>query len=135
MPFCPECRYEYTGDVDRCPDCGKELVAELPPLDEGDETSLEDKYRDWVQIARIRSYEFAEMVIDAWESKGIPCVMLSGTGYFGKTGQMGVSSPMPIGGGYSLMVPREFVSDADIEAEIILGDAWHEARLIDIERQ
>lgn len=32
MPFCPKCHYEYQPEVTNCPDCGRALVAELPPL-------------------------------------------------------------------------------------------------------
>jgi len=31
MPFCPQCRYEYQAGLQRCPDCGVALVAELSP--------------------------------------------------------------------------------------------------------
>jgi rubredoxin len=30
MPFCPNCRYEFHDWVKVCPDCGTDLVAELP---------------------------------------------------------------------------------------------------------
>jgi hypothetical protein len=32
--FCPHCRYEYLEGIKTCPDCGAELVAELPPENE-----------------------------------------------------------------------------------------------------
>ncbi len=31
MPVCPNCKYEYVKGIDKCPDCGAELVDELPP--------------------------------------------------------------------------------------------------------
>ena len=31
MPFCPQCRYEYTKDIVKCPDCQVKLVQILPP--------------------------------------------------------------------------------------------------------
>lgn len=34
MPFCPQCRYEYHSGIRRCPDCGVELVSELPPQEQ-----------------------------------------------------------------------------------------------------
>ncbi len=30
MPFCPTCHFEYREGIPRCPECGVELVAELP---------------------------------------------------------------------------------------------------------
>ena len=31
MPFCPSCGYEYVAGIKKCPDCGVDLVDELPP--------------------------------------------------------------------------------------------------------
>lgn len=31
MPYCPICRYEYSPGIRTCPDCGAELVPDLPP--------------------------------------------------------------------------------------------------------
>lgn len=31
--FCPTCRGEYRPEISSCPDCGVELVAELPDLE------------------------------------------------------------------------------------------------------
>jgi hypothetical protein len=30
--FCPKCHYEYQPSIVTCPDCGADLVAELPPI-------------------------------------------------------------------------------------------------------
>jgi hypothetical protein len=124
--FCPKCRYEYTQMVTVCPDCNEQLVTRLP--DESNE--LDDgKSYDWVQIGRLTSDQYAEMVLEALHSKDIPAVILGGGGHFGQTGQMGPSSARPVGGGFSLMVPREFVTQANEEAQAILGDEWEQAKL------
>jgi uncharacterized membrane protein (Fun14 family) len=34
--FCPNCLYEYGKGIKKCPDCGADLVDELPPEPEGD---------------------------------------------------------------------------------------------------
>ncbi|MFH1687464.1 MAG: hypothetical protein ABIE70_08090 [bacterium] len=130
MPFCPECRYEYGADVARCPDCDVDLVAHMP--DDDDLLDQESKYKDWVQLARLNSHEFAHMIVEAFRAKDIPVVLLSGAGHFGQTGQMGVTS-RAVGGAFSINVPKEFVIQADQEGEGILGEEWQASRLVDIE--
>jgi len=133
--FCPKCRYEYKDDITNCPDCGDKLVKELPP-EPVDLTGPDfEKYENWIHIARINSNEYAEMLIEGLRAKDIPVISQSGTGFFGKTGQMGMSSFPPVGGGYSIYVPEEFLGDADQEAQIILGDIWQTSKLIDIEAE
>ena len=133
MPFCPNCRYEYREGMVTCPECNEKLV---PVIAEEAVNNLSDTDKpdhDWVQIARLSSREYAEMVVEVWRARQIPAVIHSGTGHFGITGQMGPSSFRPIGGGYSLMVPREHVAEADQEAALILGDEWEKSKLIDID--
>lgn len=130
MPFCPACRYEYRSGVNTCPDCEVTLVSSLPPVEAEEEAVV---YEDWVQLARLNSDQYAVMLVEVLRERGIPVVIVSGTGHFGATGQMGPSSFRPIGGGYSVMVPAEYVVAADREAEAVLGDDWVSARLIEIE--
>lgn len=132
MPFCPVCRYEYEANVTECPDCEEELVASLPqPRDET--IDLPSQYDDWIELARFTSQPTASMVIEALHSKDIPAVIISGTGHFGATGQMGTDSFRAVGGGFTLIVPEEFAHEADQEASIIVGDEWPRIRLIDVE--
>lgn len=132
MPYCPKCRYEYKPEIVTCPDCNEKLVAELPiepePTEEG------KSYDDWVQVARFTSQQYSDMLLEVLRAKNIPAVIQSGAGYFGQTGQMSLSSFLPIGGGFSLMIPRQFLVDADREANLILGDDWEKAKLIEIQK-
>jgi hypothetical protein len=134
MPFCPKCRYEYREGIVVCPDCDEKLVASLPEEFERDSLQEDETHKDWVQLARLNSYEYAQMVYEALRKKHIPAVILSGAGHFGQLGQLGPSSFRPVGGGYSLFVPNAFISEADREGEIILGDGWKKARLVNFGR-
>ena len=124
MPFCPRCKCEYNEGIDTCADCDERLVAQLPveTVDPSDDI-------DWVPLARLTSPQYAEMVREVLEAKSIPVTVLSSTGHFGITGQMGFSSYRPIGGMYTVMVARNSLEDATGEAETVLGDAWEHAKI------
>jgi len=129
MPFCPKCRYEYKSEISHCPDCEVRLVAELP---EEPGTKVREP-EDWIELARLTSLEYADMIEEGLRSKNIPVVILSSSGHFAATGQMGASSAQPIGGGMSVMVAKEYAAAANREGQAILGEAWLEARLIEFE--
>ena len=129
MPYCPKCRYEYEAGVGICPDCDEKLVEALPP--EPDEVD-EKIFEDWTALARLRSTQMAEMILEALRAKDIPAVLQSGVGYFGYVGTQGLSSYAPVGGGYTLLVPEEYIEQAAGEVEIILGDDWEKSKLIEI---
>lgn len=70
MPFCPNCKYEYINGITKCPDCGEDLVAELPS-----EVVLNEA--DWV-VVYTTSFDYeAEMLKDNLESAGISAMILS----------------------------------------------------------
>jgi len=148
MPFCPKCRYEYLPIVSECPDCEVKLVPALPlepeepeePKESGgpedweepQEPDTMESFDNWVPLAKFTSTEYADMVLEALESKDIPAVLNDQTGHFGRTGQMGMSSFRPIAGAVvTLFVPQEFAHDAAQEGRIMLGEEWEKAKLGD----
>lgn len=128
MPFCPLCRCEYMPGVTLCSDCQVDLVEALPDEKEKEEEEKEDRYHDWVPLAHLTSMQLAEMLVEGLRAKNIPAVLRSSAGYFGQVGTMGVSSYQPVGGAYTVLVPREYAGDAESEAEVILGDEWKNAK-------
>jgi len=128
MPFCPKCRYEYNPEISICPDCEEHLVDILPEKYENESEIDNQGYDNWIKIGRLSSQAYATMINDGLKSKNIPIVILSGAGHFGQTGQMGTSAFFPAGGSYIVLVPEEFIDDANHEAEIILGEEWTMSR-------
>jgi len=130
MPFCPKCTYEYKANINECPDCGEQLVDSLPePTEFRDEEVDPDK--EWIELARLTSNQYAEMVVEALLAKDIPAIVHSKSGHYGYIGVMGPSSFASVGDGFLIMVPREFTEIADKEAELVLGDIWTRSRLED----
>ncbi len=67
MPFCAKCRDEFQGWVKSCPDCGVDLVTELPASDRKFR-----KARDpIVHIANALNEPIAMVWIDLLEKNGI----------------------------------------------------------------
>ena len=130
MSFCPKCRCEYREGIMECADCHTKLVPMLPEEQPPDYTP---DYEDWIQLARLTSQPSAEMIVEGLRAKSIPVVVLSGAGHFGLLGQMGPSSFRPVGGGYSVLIPKDYVARANHEAGLILGDEWEKAKLVDLE--
>jgi hypothetical protein len=133
MPFCPKCRTEYRHGFTICSDCDAYLIAVLPPEEKEEDLSGETQdYKNWIALVRLTSPQYANMIVEILRDKNIPVVIHSGAGHFGKLDQLGISSFRPVGGAYSIMVPRKFIIDANNEGEAILGDIWIDSRLIDI---
>ena len=151
--FCPKCKYEYTPVVTVCADCNETLVTaeELKAVVEDEKKVdasplLEEltngeafadapdfpKDIDWVHLARLNSQQVSEMLLEVLHAKNIAAVVHSETGYFGITGQLGMSSYSPIGGGYSLFVDRNSMDDVDNEASIMMGEEWEKCKLVNI---
>ncbi len=133
MPFCPQCRYEYEIGIRECPDCGAKLVDRLPDIEA--EAADKPEYENWIPLASLTSQQIAEMVLESLRVKDIPAVIHSGVGYFGQAGSMGTSLYAPVGGAYILLVPEEYIEDADAEGRLILGDDWDKAKIVDTETE
>lgn len=133
MPFCPSCGYEYEPGVTRCADCDMALVDALPENVSDDFAHIAEE--DWIEIARLTSLQYAEMLLEVWHKNNIPSILRSHAGFFGFTGQMGTDSFAPVGDAFSLLVARDYLVEADAEAEAMLGDTWRAARVIDIEEE
>lgn len=132
MPFCPDCRYEYRVEATICPDCNQQLVDHLPV--ERSAGPLDD---DWVPAGRVQTQMKAEMARGALESNEIPIVMITGaagaTGAFGAAGTAGAAGNVGSGssgvsqltgdgsGGYTILVHREQVEEAQFVLDSILG--------------
>lgn len=82
MPFCPNCRYEYLPEVKVCPECGSELVDELPPAEEVPADT------EWVPLRSLPGMVYAKMVAEVLDQRGIPNYIQS---LFG-SGALGVIS-------------------------------------------
>jgi hypothetical protein len=109
-----------------CPDCNKDLVDELPPLEE---KPREPSYtEDWIPLAQFATQVHGALVEGAFKDRGIPVVLLSGTGHFGQIGTMGTTF-QPIEGAYIVLVPREHVEEAEELGQAILGETWQSSRL------
>jgi len=80
------------------------------------------EYRDWVPVIRLHSSAIGQMVYEALLNKEIPVVLKAGSRYFGRSITGGVGPFNPVSGTEVLFVPRKFMREAVIEAEVILGN-------------
>lgn len=68
MPFCPNCRLEYKEGVDKCPDCGADIVDELPEEKPPPEPNF-------VPLRNLPSRMYAQMLQEALNNEGIPSMI------------------------------------------------------------
>lgn len=85
MPFCPECRAELQDWVKTCPDCGADVVTELPDPDRKPRNAREPL----VHIANAPNEPTARMWMGLLENNGIQATMKGG--HF--LGDMSANSP------------------------------------------
>jgi hypothetical protein len=72
MPFCPNCRYEYRPGIEKCSDCGAQLVETLPEEGTPSYKPPPPTGND-VPVARAESLAIAEMWAELLGDEGISC--------------------------------------------------------------
>lgn len=92
MPFCPACRFEYVSGISRCPDCGAELVGELP---QAEPVALAHEPVEEKLLCTLQGEIHAKLLCDALMSCGIVTRVVSGWPFDG-TGDL-LRPPPPIG--------------------------------------
>jgi rubredoxin len=113
MPYCPNHRYEYLPEIKVCPECGAELVDELPPA--GDLAPDVE----WVPMRSLPGMIYAKMVAEVLDQRGIPNYIQS---LFG-SGGLGVISGVDFPGADArIWVPEPFLE----EAQEIMDDMMKE---------
>ena len=70
MPFCPQCKAEYTEEISMCADCQVELVSERPPDDIVE-------YVDWEIVHHAPNEVAGNMIKGILEDAGIDVVLRS----------------------------------------------------------
>ncbi|MBU8933584.1 MAG: hypothetical protein KOO62_06220 [candidate division Zixibacteria bacterium] len=119
MPFCPDCRYEYRFEVTVCPDCGVELVSNLPSLVSAAVTPDES----WVVVGQVGSQMKTELAKGSLDSNNIPSMVISSSfGAFGKGMDFSSGLGLSSSEGNTILVPREFEIEAVLILEAVLGD-------------
>ena len=129
MPYCPRCKYEYRTGISKCPDCDEYLVDRLPLDPEEVLVDPSDDHQDWIIVARLNSYQYAEMLVQGLRAKDIPVVVYSSTGL---VAQFGGDMIKPTKDSYAIMILREYIAEADHEANLMLGEIWEKSKVIDI---
>jgi uncharacterized Zn finger protein (UPF0148 family) len=64
MPYCPSCRFEYKDGASKCPDCGADLVNQLPEEKPPEEPNF-------VALRNLPSRVYAQMLQEALKNEGI----------------------------------------------------------------
>jgi hypothetical protein len=121
MSFCPKCRYEYQSGVMICPDCNETLVDHLQPT----AVVAQNPDDSWVAVGAVSSTVKAELAKGSLDSSNIPSVILSSSfGAYGKFADFSSQQFLGKNEGNIIMVPREYLEEAEILLEGILGDDY-----------
>jgi len=111
MPFCPNCKFEYKPEVKFCPDCGEALVAELTSQEETEEPI------NYVQLRRVPSRLYAEMLQEALKKQSIPCLIQAEDAGL-MLGTLGTATTLKV----VIWVPQKLKAKAEEIAFQILGE-------------
>ena len=70
MHVCPECKYEYVEDVEKCPDCGADLIENNEPEDDAPLVEIK-----WLKLQTKSGVVYTEMLKEVLENNDIPCIL------------------------------------------------------------
>jgi len=118
MGFCPKCRFEYQPGVNVCPDCDEPLVSHLPMSTMSAAVRPDDS---WVGVCRVADHNHTGLAKGALDSNNIPSIVMSSQ-FSSYDGGRNLQSALTSGHGDILMVPREYVQEAELILEAVLGE-------------
>ena len=113
MPYCPQCRYEYLPEINKCPDCGADLVDELPEF----RSSLKDI--KWVALKPLPGTIYAKMVAEVLDQRQIPNYIQS---LFGSGGLGIVTGGDFPGASAKIHVPEDRLEEASAVQDEMMKD-------------
>ncbi len=110
MASCPECKIEVEANASHCHVCGRGLEP--------------DGLDNWVVLGSVDSQMWAESAKETLKSSGIPAVVISRSGFFGKAG-------LPLNpiydskdSSFEISVPTVHRDEAEEILSVTLGDKW-----------
>lgn len=106
MPYCPNCRDEYSRKVLECPYCGAHLVEQLENELTGRKRKGKPEVRDLVRLRDFPSGVYAYMLQGALENEGIPSVIKDEKDRTVSVSFEDSSSQVP-DGGVTIWVPKK----------------------------
>jgi hypothetical protein len=68
--FCPNCKTEHKPGIQKCPDCGADLVDESKEL-----KPTVEKERKWALLCTTHNLIYADFVKETLEKNEIPCLI------------------------------------------------------------
>ncbi|MCK4386278.1 MAG: DUF2007 domain-containing protein [candidate division Zixibacteria bacterium] len=69
--FCPNCKYEYKLGIEKCPDCGADLVEKL----EESKPIVDEKERKLALLCTTQNFVYADFLKETLEKNDIPCLI------------------------------------------------------------
>jgi hypothetical protein len=114
MPFCPHCKFEYRSGVERCPDCGGELLDAPPDSSTTPDRSAADF--EQVRLCTLIGEIHAKLLQDALASQGIPSRAQSGWRL--ETSLAGMHPP-PLGATSAVSIAI-FVNRPDLPSALVI---------------
>lgn len=124
MPWCPNCKYEYETGIEKCSDCGVELVPDQPANDADLQDNVSHDADEIIHLTSVNSTLQADLIESQLRAFGIPVTKNYSNPFASNTLMMGYNNL-----GVDIFVPLEMYdkaleilqSPADITEEDIIA--------------